>query len=71
MGRGPPYESPTDVVEVPQSIWNRPKRIVDRIRELEEEDEELVLSATERSRYAVGLLSMETDLEKLELSDRA
>ncbi|EFX01453.1 c6 zinc finger domain containing protein [Grosmannia clavigera kw1407] len=71
MGRGPPYEPPTDVAEVPQSIWNRPKRIVDRIRELEEEDEELVLSATERSRYAVGLLSMESDLEKLKLSDKA
>lgn len=69
MGRGPPYESPTDVVEVPLTIWNRPKRIIDRIRELEEDDQKLVLSPSERPHYALGLLTVEADLEKLELTD--
>lgn len=70
LGRGPPYESPADVDEPPPSIWNGPRRIVDRIRELEEEEERMVLSSSERPHYAVGLISVETELEKLELSDR-
>ncbi|CAK7209878.1 hypothetical protein SCUCBS95973_000590 [Sporothrix curviconia] len=69
MGRGPPYESPPDLDEPPSSIWNRPRRIIDRVRELEEVEERLVLSSSERPHYAVGLLSVEADLERLELSD--
>lgn len=69
LGRGPPYESPPDLEEAPPSIWNQPRRIIDRVRELEEVEERLVLSSSERPHYAVGLLSVEADLEKLELSD--
>ncbi|CAK7270383.1 hypothetical protein SEPCBS57363_004076 [Sporothrix epigloea] len=70
LGRGPHYELLPDLDEPPPSIWNRPRRIVDRIRELEEVEERLVLSSSERPHYAIGLLSVETDLERLELSDR-
>ncbi|CAK7265120.1 hypothetical protein SEPCBS119000_001345 [Sporothrix epigloea] len=70
MGRGPPYESLQDLEEPTPSIWDRPRRIVDRIRELEEVEERLVLSSSERPHYAIGLLSVETDLQRLELSDR-
>lgn len=70
MGRGPPYESPADSEEVPSSIWDKPRRISDRIRELDNVDERLVLSSSERPQYAVGLLSMEADLEKLDLRDK-
>ena len=69
MGRGPPYESPADLDEPPASIWNRPRRLMDRMRELEEVEERLVLSSSERPHYAIGLLSVEEDLERLELRD--
>ncbi|ERT00892.1 hypothetical protein HMPREF1624_02126 [Sporothrix schenckii ATCC 58251] len=69
LGRGPPYESPPDLEAAPLSIWNQPRRIIDRVRELEDVEERLVLSTSERPHYAVGLLSVETDLERLDLSD--
>ncbi|OAA59555.1 c6 zinc finger domain containing protein [Niveomyces insectorum RCEF 264] len=68
-GRGPPYEPPEDLEEVSTSVWVNPRRISDRIRELGDVEERLVLSSSERPHYAVGLLSMEADLERLELSD--
>lgn len=69
MRRGPPYEPPPDLEDLPQALWSRPRRIIDRIRELEDDDERLVLTSSERPHYAFGLLSMEADLERLELTD--
>ncbi len=50
-------------------MWTRPRRIDDRIKELSDADEKLVLSPSERPQYALGLLSMEGDLEKLVLTE--
>lgn len=67
-GRGAPYEPPTDADYVPLS--KPPRKIIDRVRELEEENQPPVLTSSDRAHYALGLLSVETDLENLELSDR-
>jgi len=70
MGRGPPYHPPPElVIEVPQSVWTRPRRIDERIKELTDDNEKIVLSSSERPQYALGLLSMEDDLKKLDLRE--
>lgn len=72
MGRGPPYEPPPElVVDVPQSVWMRPRKIDERIRELGDEESKVVLSSSERPHYAFGLLSMEDDLKRLDLEDES
>lgn len=70
INRGPPYESPPDLEETASTMWNRPRRITDRIQEIEEVDGRLLLTSSERPHYAIGLLSVEADLERLELSDK-
>ncbi len=54
---------------MPQSVWTRPRRIDERIRELDDDEAKIVLSSSERPQYALGLLSMEDDLRKLDLQD--
>lgn len=70
MGRGPPYKRPTESeLEVPRTAWPAPKRILDRIQELGDSDQPVTLTKSERPSYAFGLLSMEEEMEKLELDD--
>jgi hypothetical protein len=70
MGRGPPYHPPPELsFEIPPSVWTRPRRIDERIREEADNKGKVVLSTAERPKYALGLLSMADDFEKLELSD--
>jgi len=71
MGHGMPYQPPTEVhLQVPESVWTRPRRIDERIKELDEDDSgKVVLSTAERPKYALGLLSMEEDFKKLDLRE--
>jgi hypothetical protein len=78
MGRGPPYYSPPDpgpLFQQQESVWNRPRRIDRRIQELGAQqsagDNRLVLAQSEQAHYALGLLSVEQDLETLQIDDDA
>ncbi|RYO94110.1 hypothetical protein DL763_004178 [Monosporascus cannonballus] len=68
VGRGPPYERAPDLNTDPLvSVWGNPRRIDRRIQEVEEEGGKIVLAKEEKAHYAMGLLSVEHDLEKLDL----
>ena len=68
MGRGPPYEIPPDLGPLsPDSIWAHPRRIDRRIHDLGGEGDRLALARTEQAHYALGLLGVEQDLDKLDL----
>ncbi|KAI0387578.1 hypothetical protein F5Y04DRAFT_7692 [Hypomontagnella monticulosa] len=70
MGRGPPYtRSPSLNVDPPSNVWFNARRIDKRIQELDsgEEGGKLVLAKGEKASYAMGLLAVEHDLEKLDL----
>ncbi|KOS18301.1 hypothetical protein ESCO_003029 [Escovopsis weberi] len=67
---GPPYVRSTLFSE--KSIWDNPRRIDSKIRELvpgEGEHEPLVLANADQAEYALGLLGVEDDLQVLELED--
>ena len=71
MGRGPEYHRPTNLGPLfpeAMSVWTRPRRIDRRIREMDGGGEtRVVLARTEKSHYAMGLLTVEQDLERLVL----
>lgn len=68
LGRSPPYQSPPDLGPLyPESIWLQPRRIDRRFHELDSSDNRLVLAKTEQAHYALGLLTVEQDLDKLDL----
>ncbi|KAK3318369.1 fungal transcriptional regulatory-like protein [Apodospora peruviana] len=77
MKRGPQYYRPPELEPLfSQPIWARPRRIDTRIRELEAEgvgtlsgENRLVLVRSEQAHYALGLLSVEQDLERLDLAE--
>ncbi len=75
MGRGPPYYSPPEMgpVYARESVWNRPRRLDRRIQELETSgagaENRLALAKSEQTHYALGLLSVERDLETLDIGD--
>lgn len=68
LGRGPPYHSPPELGSLfPDSVWNRPRRIDQRIQELGAGESRLVLARSEQAHYALGLLSIERDLDTLDI----
>ncbi|KAL2134768.1 hypothetical protein VTI74DRAFT_10842 [Chaetomium olivicolor] len=68
VGRGPPYYSPPELGPLfPDSVWNRPRKIDRQMRGLEGGEHGLVLAKSEQAHYALGLLSVERDLETLVL----
>ncbi|KAI0020549.1 hypothetical protein F4780DRAFT_364080 [Xylariomycetidae sp. FL0641] len=83
FGRGPPYQRPADVSPAPTTTVPNPhhhgfpadstRRIDRRIREVDsselEEGGKIVLAKGEKAHYAMGLLSVEQDLERLDLDD--
>jgi hypothetical protein len=71
MGHGDPYHPPADLhSRIPQSVWTRPRRIDERIKELDEHSTgKVVLSTAERPKYALGLLCMESDFKNLDLQE--
>ncbi|EGO59891.1 hypothetical protein NEUTE1DRAFT_121594 [Neurospora tetrasperma FGSC 2508] len=75
MGRGPPYRRLSSSSFSGSSnsnflpIWMRPRRIDKKIREEQAGENRLVLARTEHAHFALGLLSVEQDLDRLELSE--
>lgn len=70
MGRGPPYtRDPTLQTVVPPSVWLNPRRIGARLELLDGDDKVLVVAKTERAHYALGLLSVEQELERLDIKE--
>lgn len=68
MGHGPRFQKPDMSHEGSSSVvWNNPRRLDRRFEELE--DEKLVLVRSERAHYALGLLAVEEDMERLDLKD--
>ncbi|KKA27351.1 hypothetical protein TD95_003202, partial [Thielaviopsis punctulata] len=68
MGHGPRFQKPDMAHEGSNSrVWNNPRRLDRRFEELE--DEKLVLVRSERAHYALGLLAVEEDMERLDLKD--
>ncbi|KAJ0159295.1 putative transcriptional regulatory protein C15D4.02 [Colletotrichum tanaceti] len=70
MGRGPPYTRDQSLqTVVPQSVWTNPRRIGARLEQLDSDDTMLVVAKSERAFYALGLLSVEQELERLVIKD--
>ncbi|KAK1779139.1 hypothetical protein QBC45DRAFT_326623 [Copromyces sp. CBS 386.78] len=72
MGRGPPYRRPPELDKIfPSSlpVWMRPRRIDKKMREQQAGDNRLVLARTEHAHFALGLLTVEQDLDRLDLSE--
>lgn len=68
VGRGPPYVRAPELNTDPGvSIWGNPRRIDRLIQEIEDDNGKIVLAKGEQAHYALGLLSVEHDLERLEL----
>ncbi|TDZ65147.1 hypothetical protein CTRI78_v003651 [Colletotrichum trifolii] len=67
MGRGPTYDrDPSLHIVLPSSVWTNPRRrIGDKIEELDSDDKLLVVAKAERAHYALGLLSVEQELDRL------
>lgn len=54
-------------LDPPGSVWVVARRIDKRIQEVENDDTKIVLAKGEKASYAMGLLAVEHDLEKLDL----
>ncbi|KAI5868638.1 hypothetical protein GGS23DRAFT_41290 [Durotheca rogersii] len=68
MGRGPPYVRSADLnLDPAGSVWVVARRIDHRIQEVENPDSKIVLAKSEKASYAMGLLAVEHDLERLDL----
>ncbi|KAI2624389.1 hypothetical protein GGR54DRAFT_629665 [Hypoxylon sp. NC1633] len=68
LGRGPPYtRSEALNLDPPGSVWVVARRIDQRIQEVEDPDSKIVLAKGEKASYAMGLLLVEQDFEKLDL----
>ncbi|KAF6841986.1 C6 finger domain-containing protein [Colletotrichum plurivorum] len=70
MGRGPPYvRDPNLHTVIPPSVWTNPRRIGARLEQLDGDDTMLVVAKSERAFYALGLISVEQELERLVIKD--
>lgn len=70
LGHGPEYQRPAHLEEVPISVWMMPRRLDERISELEgDEERRVVLVRSEQTHLAFGLLGVEGDLDRIELQD--
>ncbi|KAK4165991.1 transcriptional regulatory protein moc3 [Cladorrhinum sp. PSN259] len=72
MGRGPPYYSPPELGPLFDNRWNRRRAEDRRIQEIEasEKGVPVILQKTEQAHYALGLLSVEHDLDALEIDEK-
>ncbi|KJZ79919.1 hypothetical protein HIM_00633 [Hirsutella minnesotensis 3608] len=70
LGHGPEYKRPQHLDDVPVSVWLLPRRLDQRISELDQkEDRRLVLVRSEQTNLAFGLLGVEGDLDRIQLAD--
>ncbi|KAI0111803.1 hypothetical protein F4814DRAFT_450480 [Daldinia grandis] len=68
LGRGPPYARSVNLsIDPPGSVWVNARRIDKRIQEIDGDETKIVLAKGEKASYAMGLLAVEHDLEKLDL----
>ncbi|KAI1386255.1 uncharacterized protein F4822DRAFT_310470 [Hypoxylon trugodes] len=70
LGRGPEYKRAFDLnIDPPGSVWVNARRIDKRIQEIDGSDDatKIVLAKGEKASYAMGLLAVEHDLERLDL----
>ncbi|KAK3987820.1 transcriptional regulatory protein moc3 [Cladorrhinum sp. PSN332] len=72
MGRGPPYYSPPELGPLFDNKWNRRRAEERRIHEIEagEKGVPAFLAKTEQAHFALGLLSVENDLDALEIEEK-
>ncbi|OLN95538.1 putative transcriptional regulatory protein C15D4.02-like protein 1 [Colletotrichum chlorophyti] len=69
MGRGPPYtRDPSLNTVVPPPVWTHPRKIGARLEGLDNETM-FVMTKSERAHYALGLLSVEQELERLVIKE--
>ncbi|KAF5001757.1 hypothetical protein FGRMN_824 [Fusarium graminum] len=70
LGRGPPYMRAPETEPVPVARWQNPRQIDRFIQEVESgEIRRIRVPKAERASLALGLLSVERDLEFLDLKD--
>lgn len=70
LGHGPEYKRPEYLQDVSISVWLLPRRLDQRISELDQSEEpRLVLVRSEQTNLAFGLLGVEGDLDRIELAD--
>ncbi|KAH7238307.1 hypothetical protein BKA59DRAFT_241849 [Fusarium tricinctum] len=70
LGRGPPYMRAPETEPVPVARWQNPRQIDRFIHEVESgEIRRIRVPKAERASLAIGLLSVERDLEFLDLKD--
>ncbi|PNY27371.1 transcriptional regulatory protein [Tolypocladium capitatum] len=70
LGHGPEYKRPEYLQDVSISVWLLPRRLDQRISELDQSEEpRLVLVRSEQTNLAFGLLEVEGDLDRIELAD--
>lgn len=70
LGRGPPYQRAPETEPVPVARWQNPRQIDRFIHEVETgEVRRIQIPKAERASLALGLLSVERDLEFLDLKD--
>lgn len=66
MGKGPPYERPTDARRVPDVPAG--SRMIDRaLQGRSDKERRLVVSDSDRAHYALGILGVDEDFENLDL----
>lgn len=78
MGRGPYYSRPAEMQDEDPDVWNRPRRVDVRLKELDDEfrkregvedtERRVVLANSEQTHFALGLIAVERDMERLDLS---
>lgn len=74
MGRGPPYVRSPDMRLADGSTSDSSHRLHRRIQKVKQhngEEMRVVIARTDRAHYALGLLGVDDDFEKLELKDDA
>ncbi|KAI1461483.1 hypothetical protein F4805DRAFT_284469 [Annulohypoxylon moriforme] len=68
LGRGPPYTRSVNLnIDPPGSVWVHARRLDKRIQEIDLDESKIVLAKGEKASYAIGLLAVEHDLERLDL----
>lgn len=72
LGKGPPYtRDPSLSREIPQSVWDFPRKLASQNEQLLEETKgQMVYLPSHRASYAIGLISVEQELEQLDLDER-
>jgi hypothetical protein len=63
-GRGPPYHRTMEKVD--DTIWYTARRRIDKVLSDRIDQEKLVVARVDRVHYALGLLGVEEDFEKLD-----